>query len=165
MVFLCLKNKFKHIANKSINTNNKMNLVTIKTFDNYFLANITLTRLHAAGVECYLKDEYTVTIDPILCNAIGGIKLVVKKADELTVKDILAAFEAEYINAATCPKCGSNAFSYVTKPGATNYLTVIFTWLFSSYAVAPEYVYQCGKCGYENERLPETYNVQPLHQN
>ena len=58
-----------------------MNLVTVKTFDSYFSANIILTKLHSEGVECYLKDEYTVTLDPILSNAIGGIKLVVKAAD------------------------------------------------------------------------------------
>ena len=132
-----------------------MNLVTVKTFDNYFTANITLTRLHAAGVECYLKDEYTVTIDPILSNAIGGIKLVVKKSYEAMVKKLLDTYEAEYVKAATCPNCGSNSFVYITKPGATNYLTAIFTWIFSGYAVAPDYVYQCGKCGYESERLPD----------
>ncbi len=29
------------------------------------------------GINCWLKDENTVTIDPILTNAIGGIKLMV----------------------------------------------------------------------------------------
>ncbi|MBC7890282.1 MAG: hypothetical protein H7Z13_20595 [Ferruginibacter sp.] len=142
-----------------------MNLVTVITFDNYFLANIILTKLHAAGMECYLKDEYTVTIDPIISNAIGGIKLVVKKEDEATVVQLLKQYDEEYMQSATCPKCGSNSFTYITKPGATNYLTAIFTWIFSSYAVAPEYVYQCGKCGYESERLPETPNFETPHQN
>ncbi len=142
-----------------------MNLVTVKTFDNYFTANITLTRLHAAGVECYLKDEYTVTIDPILCNAIGGIKLVVKKSDEAMVKQLLDTYNSEYMNAATCPKCGGNNFTYIAKPGATNYLTAIITWIFSSYAVAPDYVYQCEKCGFESERLPETFIQEPINEN
>ncbi|MEP7143365.1 MAG: hypothetical protein ABI707_10865 [Ferruginibacter sp.] len=142
-----------------------MILVTVKTFENYFSANIILTKLHAAGVECYLKDEYTVTLDPILSNAIGGIKLVVKKSDESMVKQLLDTYESEYVKAATCPKCGSNDFAYITKPGAANYLTAIFTWIFSSYAIAPDYVYQCGKCGYENERLPETFVQEPFDQN
>ena len=142
-----------------------MNLVTVKTFDNYFSANIILTKLHAAGVECYLKDEYTVTLDPILTNAIGGIKLVVKKADEEMVKKLLEGYEKEYMKAATCPRCGNNNFTYITKPGAANYLTAIFTWIFSSYAIAPEYVYQCGQCGYESECLPETFTREPLGKN
>ena len=121
--------------------------------------------MHAAGVECYLKDEYTVTIDPILCNAIGGIKLVAKKSDETMVKQLLADYETEYLQAATCPKCGGNNFTYITKPGATNYLTAIFTWIFSSYAVAPDYVYHCEQCGYESERLPETLMQEPFNEN
>ena len=132
-----------------------MNLVTVKTFDSYFSANIFLTKLHAEGIECYLKDEYTVTLDPILSNAIGGIKLVVKTADESLVKELLERYELDYINAATCPKCSNNNFTYITKPGATNYLTAMFTWIFSSYAAAPYYVYHCENCGYECDRLPE----------
>ena len=142
-----------------------MDLVTVKTFDNYFLANITLTKLHAAGIECYLKDEYTVTIDPILTNAIGGIKLVVKKEDEAMVSQLLNDYDTEYMKAATCPTCGSNAFVYITKPGASNFLTAIFTWFFSSYAVAPDYVYHCEKCGYESERLPESVSFESFNEN
>ena len=92
-----------------------MNLVTVRTFDNYFTANITLTKLHAAGVECYLKDEYTVTMDPMLSNAIGGIKLVVKNSDEALVKQLLADYEAEYLQAAACPRCGGNNFTGCNK--------------------------------------------------
>lgn len=131
-----------------------MDLVTVKTFDNYFIANIILGRLHAEGIECYLKDEVTVTIDPILTNAIGGIKLVVRKENAAAVREVLRGFDREYLNAATCPNCGAHAFSYIAKPGVTNFLTAILTSLFASYAVAPNYVYQCGNCGYENERLP-----------
>src|SRR3954471_16414174 len=127
-----------------------MELVTVKTFDNYFLANIYLTRLHAAGIECYLKDEYTVTIDPIIANAIGGIKLVVRKEAVTNVLSLLKEYEAGYLQSASCPMCGSNNFHQVTKPAAANYLTAIITWIFGRYALAPDYVYQCQQCGYEN---------------
>jgi len=132
-----------------------MELVTVKTFDNYFSASIILTRLQAEGIECYLKDEHTVTIDPILSNAIGGIKLVVKKEDEEAVVKLLRAYHIGYMLSATCPECGSNSFSYITKPKASNYLTAILTWMLSSYAMAPDYIYQCGNCGYESDTLPD----------
>ncbi|MFZ4059201.1 MAG: hypothetical protein ACOYKE_13750 [Ferruginibacter sp.] len=131
-------------------------LVILKTFDNYFTANICLTKLHAAGVEAYLRDEYTVTMDPILTNAIGGIKLVAKNEDEAAAKILLEQFDETYRKNATCPQCSANAFSYIAKPGVTNWLTAIFTWMFSSYAIAPDYVYQCGNCGYETATLPES---------
>ena len=132
-----------------------MELVTVKTFDNYFLASIILTRLQSDGIECYLKDEHTVTIDPILSNAIGGIKLVVKKEDEAAANKLLDAYHLEYMLSATCPRCGSNSFSQVTKKEAVNYVTALLIWAFSSYAIAPKYVYQCSNCGYECETLPD----------
>lgn len=131
-----------------------MELVTVKTFDSYFLANIILGRLQSEGVECYLKDEATITMDPILTNAIGGIKLIVKKEDEGAVTAILKRYDEEYLNAATCPQCGAHQFNYIAKPGVTNFLTAITTTLFGSYALATDYVYQCCNCGYETERLP-----------
>ena len=135
-----------------------MDTVTVKTFDNYFSANIILGRLRSEGIECYLKDEATVTMDPMLSNAIGGIKLVVRKGNEFAVRKILQEYEAAFIKAATCPRCGAHRFSYIAKPGVTNFLTAIITFFFSGYAVAPNYVYQCGNCNYETERLPEYGN-------
>jgi ribosomal protein S27AE len=141
-----------------------MNMITLRSFDNYFLANITLTKLQDAGVECYLKDENTVTIDPILSNAIGGIKLVVKEADAADAKQLLQQFDEEYLKSVKCPKCSATEITLVTKPGASNYITAIFTWLFSSYAVAAESIYQCGKCGYESKTMPDTINEEDLHE-
>lgn len=141
-----------------------MNMITLRSFDNYFLANITLTKLQDAGVECYLKDENTVTIDPILSNAIGGIKLVVKETDAADAKQLLQQFDEEYLKSVKCPKCSATEITLVTKPGASNYITAIFTWLFSSYAVAAESIYQCGKCGYESKTMPDTINEEDLHE-
>lgn len=137
-----------------------MDLVTVKTFDSYFVAHIILGRLQSEGIECYLKDEATVTMDPILTNAIGGIKLVVRKENADAVKEILKKFDEAYLNSAICPQCDAHEFSYIAKPGVTNFLTAILTTLFGSYAVAPDYVYQCGQCGYETERLPGFSNLE-----
>ena len=50
-----------------------MNFVIIRTFQNYFNAHIILTRLRSEGIDCFLRDEFTVTVDPVLSNAVGGI--------------------------------------------------------------------------------------------
>lgn len=131
-----------------------MEMVTVKTFDNYFTANIILTRLQDAGIHCYLKDEYTVTIDPILSNAIGGIKLTVESKDVSVAEKLLSQFEEEYLKSVKCPKCSGNHIQLISKPGAGNFITAILTWLFSSYAIAPEQVYQCQDCHYESVTMP-----------
>ena len=132
-----------------------MDMVTLQTFDNYFNANIQMTRLRAAGVECYLKDEYTVTIDPLLSNAIGGIKLLVRKSEERNVRKLLREMNEEADSKLLCPQCGSHKFILVPKRSTENLLAAIATWLFSAYAVSAENVYQCTDCGYESETLPE----------
>jgi DNA-directed RNA polymerase subunit RPC12/RpoP len=137
-----------------------MDTVVIRTFDNYFLANILLTKLRHAGVECYLKDEYTVTIDPLLSNAIGGIKLIVKKKDELEAVKMLRVFDNEYRNNITCPHCGSHDVLLVPKQSPKNLVAAIASWLFSAYAVSAENVYKCSNCNYESKVLPETYTVE-----
>jgi predicted RNA-binding Zn-ribbon protein involved in translation (DUF1610 family) len=130
-------------------------LVILQTFDNFFNANIQLTRLRAMGVECYLKDEYIVTIDPFLSNAIGGIKLMVRKSEERNVRKLLREMNAESDQKLLCPQCGSHKFILVPKRTTENMLAAITTWLFSAYAVSAENVYQCTDCGYESETLPE----------
>jgi predicted RNA-binding Zn-ribbon protein involved in translation (DUF1610 family) len=132
-----------------------MEMVTVKTFDNYFSANILLSRLQEAGIHCFLKDEYTVTIDPILSNAIGGIKLVVNKNDVELVQSILKELDEEYVKSIACPRCGSHEIGLVPRKNAGNIFAAILTWLFASYAISAENVYQCSNCGYETASLPE----------
>lgn len=131
-----------------------METVVLRSFDNYFSANIILTRLQYLGISCYLKDEYTVTIDPILSNAIGGIKLAVHSRDASKAAALLKAFDDEFMKAAVCPRCNRCEIISVVKPGPINLLTVIITWFFSSYAVAAETVYQCQHCLYQSATLP-----------
>lgn len=132
-----------------------MDLIVLQTFDNYFKANIQLTRLRAAGIECYLKDEYVVTIDPFLSNAIGGIKLMVRRSDEHRIRKLLREMNAASDGNLLCPQCGSHKFILVPKRSTENMLTAITTWLLSAYAVSAENVYQCTQCGYEADALPE----------
>jgi hypothetical protein len=51
--------------------------IPIAAFDNYVSAHIAMGRLEEQGIRCWLKDENTVTIDPLLNYAVGGIKLMV----------------------------------------------------------------------------------------
>jgi hypothetical protein len=54
-----------------------MDYIQVRSYDNYIYAHIVLSMLQDAGINCHLKDEYTITIDPLLSPALGGIKLMV----------------------------------------------------------------------------------------
>lgn len=85
--------------------NYTMKTITLKTFDNYFFANITYTKLQDAGVTCYLQDQNTVLSDPLLSNAIGGIKLMVEESQFDLAVELMRGAEADYLNEITCPYC------------------------------------------------------------
>ena len=131
-----------------------MSIIVLKTFDNYFSANIILTRLQDAGINCVLLDENTATIYPVLGNAIGGIKLAVQVEQAPDAQILLDQFEEEYIRATACPRCGHHEIVSIPSSKPQSVVTSILTWLFSSYSVPSEYVYHCNHCNYESQVLP-----------
>ena len=54
-----------------------MKYIKLQSYDNYIPAHIAMGKLEAHDIVCYLADENTVTIDPFLNYAVGGIKLMV----------------------------------------------------------------------------------------
>ena len=132
-----------------------MRTVEIRSFDNYFSANIILTRLQDAGINCYLKDEHSATIYPVLSNAIGGIKLAVDADHAEAANDLLNHFHTEHMEAAICPRCGKNDFTQIPVKTPKSFLNSVLTRLFSNYKISSESIYQCRSCGYESKTLPE----------
>lgn len=130
--------------------------VPVRSYDNYIPAHMMLQRLEEEGIKAYLQDEYTVTIDPILSNAIGGIKLMIYREQIERATELISHFEEEYRQAVICPQCRSTDIHYISQPdNATNWFTAIVTWLFGNYAVSFKKVYKCSGCGYESDSLPE----------
>jgi hypothetical protein len=130
--------------------------IQIRSFDNYIPANMMLQRLEEEGIKAYLKDEHTVTIDPILTNALGGIKLMVYEEQSQRALELVEALERSYKLAAACPKCGSENVQYIMQQkNVTNWFTAILTWLFGSYAIGVKHVYHCYNCGHEFNELPD----------
>lgn len=127
-----------------------MRFVVLQTFANYVDAHIIMGRLQENNINCWLKDENTVTIDPILANAVGGIKLMVPQAQAQRAYDLLNEFTREAQATHPCPNCHSNNVDLVTtprKPG--NWFSVLFGALFTAYAMPVEQVYHCFNCGHE----------------
>jgi DNA-directed RNA polymerase subunit RPC12/RpoP len=114
-----------------------------------------LQRLEAEGIRAYLQDEHTVTIDPILSNAIGGIKLMVFEEQLPRAQELLQQFEQDYIRAVACPRCGSHNVLFVSQPNnPANWFSAIASWFLGSYAVSVKQVYRCFDCNNEFEDLP-----------
>lgn len=132
-----------------------MAYTVLKTFENYFTANIFLGKMQEAGIDCRLMNEDVVTTVPFLTNIVGGIKLVVNDEFAEEAKAILLGFEENYRNNSVCPKCGSKGMELIQKKGGDGKFTSIIGWLADNYPLNTLYVYQCKQCGFETENLPE----------
>ena len=130
-----------------------MEFVPIRSFDSYVTANIWLGKLQDAGFHCYLKDEYTVTIDPILSNAVGGIKLCVNGNQLEECISLIKSFELQSREVQRCPVCASDNVQFITQSNPVNWVSAVVTWLFGSYALGAKQVYHCFDCGKEFDEI------------
>lgn len=135
-----------------------MNIIRIRTFDNYIEANMVAGLLESEGIQSFLQDEFTATIDPMLSNAIGGIKLVVFEQDVARAKEILAIDDIRKRKLMACPKCSAQNVEYIAVVKPRNWITAIATFMLGSYAAAPDKKYHCFTCSYEFESLEGIVN-------
>jgi len=133
-----------------------MRFIPIRTFDNYIDANIILGKLQSEGVDCFLGDEYTVTIDPILTNAIGGIKLNVPETEVAKARELLQSFDEEKKALMACPRCNSHNVEYISNPAKSgNWLSALVGFFVANYAVSIKKNYHCFNCGFEFDDIPQ----------
>src|SRR5437016_12351611 len=93
-------------------------LITLTSFWTAPDAHIARIRLATSGVECYLFDENIVSIDWALANAVGGVKVKVRRRDAGAAMALLerrltpvatAAVARPFVEQLNrrCPRCGS----------------------------------------------------------
>lgn len=136
-----------------------MEYVLLNSYANYVAAHIARGVLEEEGINCWLKDENTITIDPILTNAVGGIKLMVAKEQAQRAWELLEKIRRENKASLACPKCNSHNVELVSTPRkAMNWLSSFVTFFLGDYAIAVDKVNHCFDCGHEfavEEKPPE----------
>ena len=133
-----------------------MHFVPLQFFTNYIDAHIVLGRLREEGIECWLKDEHTVTVNPVWTNAVGGIKLMVAEAQKEEALQALERMQEERKSKLSCPQCGGHNIEFVSTPRkAVNWLSSLITFLLGSYAVPLDKTYHCFDCGAEFKKPVE----------
>lgn len=132
------------------------NFKTLISFDSYIEAHLLKNRLIAEGIEAFLKDEFTVTIDPILSNAVGGIKIIVTEDQFEAAAMLVQKWKAEENAAGLCPTCHTGYLQMVSSgKEPANVISGLLGTLFGSYALAVKKHYKCFSCNAEFDELPE----------
>lgn len=133
-----------------------MEFVQIRTFDNYIEANIVLNMLRHSSINCHLKDENIITIDPLLSPALGGMKLMVHHTHLPRAWDLMDEAEKAYLKDIPCPVCKSHALKTisVTRKHKCK-LAALASMLLNGNSVEVSKMYQCAHCGYDFKELPQ----------
>lgn len=125
--------------------------VTIATYTYSSEALIIKAKLESEGIPVFMTDSLTIDIDPLVSNALGGVRLKVKTKDEAKAKEVLGSVlkysvsdEGEEIH---CPECNSTKihfFSHVTN--FKSLIALITGFLFGALPFYTQYDYSCESC-------------------
>ncbi|OAB80029.1 putative signal transducing protein [Cochleicola gelatinilyticus] len=124
---------------------------TIATFVYSSEAKIIKGRLESEGIDAFLQDDLTIDTDPLVSNAIGGVKLRVRTEDTIKAKHIIASINPYSVNDQgediECPNCKSTKINYFTHiTSVKTLLAFLFGFLFGGLPFYTKYEYTCVRC-------------------
>ena len=124
---------------------------TIARFQYSSEAQIIKGRLEADGIQVFMSDNLTIDTDPLVSNAIGGVKLKVLSHQAMKAQHILETIKKYSIddegNTINCPNCDSNKIElFSTIKDAKSLFWFIFGVLFSSLPFYTKHKYRCEDC-------------------
>ena len=132
-----------------------MTFKQIASYDNFVFANMTLGLLEENDINCHLKDENIVMIDPFLSPAVGGIKLMVAAVQFDRAVAIIKDAENIYIKQIPCTVCKNYSLTAEEK---INSPTTFWGKLKNQIAYGQIETYQkkyrCKNCNNLFEQLP-----------
>ncbi len=127
---------------------------TIAKFQYSSEAQIIKGRLESEGIQVFLSDNLTIDTDPLISNAIGGVKLKVLSADAIKARHILDSIEKYSIddegNAIQCSNCkGKQVELFSTITDFKSFFSFLIGFFSGTLPFHTRFKYRCEKC--ENE--------------
>jgi DNA-directed RNA polymerase subunit RPC12/RpoP len=125
--------------------------VTIARFPYSSEAQIVKGRLEADGIQVFLRDNITIDTDPLVSQAIGGVKLKVLAKDEKEARAILKSIKAYSVDdegdPIVCPNCKNEhieLFSTITN--FKSLISLLIGFISGTLPFNARYQYKCEDC-------------------
>lgn len=124
------------------------NLVIIERYSTPYEANLVKSQLESAGIPAFVADEYTVGMNWLYSNALGGVKVLVPESLAAEARQFLGSVTevpaTTESDAEICPECESkNTENFLDKRGS------FLTWvLLGLPLLLPSEKKKCNDCGY-----------------
>lgn len=124
---------------------------TVRTFQYSYEAHLLKAKLESENIDVILFDDLTIDVDPLMSNAIGGVKLKVLESQEEKAKSIIDSIEKYSINdkgdRVSCPKCKEDKVRlYTTVNDLKSLFSFILGFLITVLPFYVKYKYRCENC-------------------
>ncbi|WGD35986.1 DUF2007 domain-containing protein [Olleya sp. YS] len=124
---------------------------TIAKFQYSSEAQIIKGRLESEGIQVFLSDNLTIDTDPLVSNAIGGVKLKVFAEDALKAQHILETIKKYSVddngNAIHCPNCNSQEVAmFSTIKDFKSFFAFVFGFIAGTLPFYSKDKYRCSNC-------------------
>ena len=111
-------------------------------------------KLESEGIEVFLQNENTINTDPLLSNALGGVKIFVNSEDVLKARHILDSIPEYSVDdkgeLLSCPNCSSQKVNMVTTiKDVKSFMAFIYGLLTLSMPLFYKQKYKCENCNFE----------------
>lgn len=111
-------------------------------------------KLESNGIEVFVRDNNTVDTNPFYSNAVGGVKLFVKREQLSKAKEILSEISHysldENNELVKCPKCGAQQVGMVTSiSDLKSLMAFVFSILIILLPFYSKHKYKCESCNFE----------------
>ena len=125
--------------------------VNIARFQYSSEAQTVKGKLQSEGIQVFLVDQVLIDTDPLVSQAVGGIKLNVYTEDEERARAILKEIESYSLDdegkPVVCPKCESARVKVYTHiKDVRSFLAFLFSFLTFALPIHYKYDYHCENC-------------------
>lgn len=124
--------------------------LTARAFSTLWEATVAQSKLEAEGISVFLKDGYTVNMNWLYSNALGGVKLQVPEENLDQAREILSEIvvdsegEPDIGDTPLCPRCENKNTQYQISKRWT-----FLTWVLCGIPLIwPRKNLSCNRCGY-----------------
>lgn len=127
---------------------------TIARFQYSSEAQIVKGRLEAEGIQVFLSDDLTIDANPLVSNAIGGVKLKVLSREAMKAQYILQKLSQYSLddegNRIKCPNCdGINVQLFSTITGLRSFFSFVVGVISGTLPIHAHHKYRCDDCNTE----------------
>lgn len=124
---------------------------TIAKFQYSAEAQIIKGGLESEGIQVFLSDNITIDTDPLVSNAIGGVKLKIFTEDAMQAQHILESINKYSIddggNAIQCPNCNSEQVAmFSTIKDFKSFFAFVFGFISGTLPFYSKDKYRCDTC-------------------